>query len=182
MTVALKITESDVFSTLRSFVLEIVPSGVEVIKAQANRVPEPEGTEFVVMTAIRRERLEWNTTTFIDGYPIDPSIRVDTQPTQYTIQLDFHGSSGADYAQEFTTLFFSDYAFDEFGFITTLDIKPLYCSDPKQIPFINGEQQYEDRWIVEVEIQANMQTTVAQQFADQLQVNVISVAATYPIE
>jgi hypothetical protein len=57
-------TQTDVFTALRAFLLAILPTGIEVIKAQVNRVPEPKVDNFVVMTAIRRDRLETN----IDEY------------------------------------------------------------------------------------------------------------------
>jgi hypothetical protein len=57
-------TQSNVFAQLRSFLLSVLPSGVVVVPAQQNRVPEPVGVDFVVMTQIRQERIETN----IDGY------------------------------------------------------------------------------------------------------------------
>lgn len=57
-------SNNDVQTILRSFLLGILPTGVEVIEGQPNRVPEPAVPDFVVMTCIRRPRL----TTSIDNY------------------------------------------------------------------------------------------------------------------
>lgn len=52
--------QSDVLAVLRSFLLEILTSGVEVVKGQDNRVPEPVGVDYVVMTPIHDRRLATN--------------------------------------------------------------------------------------------------------------------------
>lgn len=45
---------------LGKFLKAVLPDGVEVIQAQVNRVPEPAGKEFVVMTPLRQDRLRTN--------------------------------------------------------------------------------------------------------------------------
>jgi hypothetical protein len=60
-------TQSNVFAQLRSFLLSVLPAGVVVVPAQQNRVPEPAGVDFVVMTQIRQERLETNVDGYADG-------------------------------------------------------------------------------------------------------------------
>lgn len=57
-------TQSDVQTALRSFLLDVLPCGVEVISALGNRVPEPRGGSYVVMTPILFRRLATN----YDGY------------------------------------------------------------------------------------------------------------------
>lgn len=103
-----------------------------------------------------------------------------TQPTQITMQLDVHGPASADNAQIISTLFRDDYAvrkFAELGGAAT----PLYADDPKQIPFINGEQAYENRWIINAVLQANQIVAPPQQFAGQVVIDTIDVEATYPL-
>ena len=58
-------------------------------------------------------------------------------------------------------------------------ITPLYTDDPRQMPFTNAEQQWEDRWIVDVHLQVNIELVLSQQFAATLTVGVINVEATY---
>lgn len=62
----LNLTESAGLAILRSFLLGIVAPGTEVVKAQVNRVPEPIGTDFIVMTPLAQERLATNGTTYYD--------------------------------------------------------------------------------------------------------------------
>lgn len=229
MAITLSLTESQTFTALRSFLLAILPAGTEIVRAQGNRVPEPQGSNFVVMTPIMRERIETNVDAYADtaftgsiagatltvttmslgtiavgaqllgnnlaantvvtalgtgtggvgAYTISPSQTVTSQvmaagvqtllqPTKVTVQLDVHGPSSADNTQTITTLFRDQYAIDQFA-TSGFDVTPLYHSEPRQVPFIDAEQQYEDRWTVDVAMQANPIITVPQQFAAQLQ-------------
>jgi len=67
MTVVVSPNEADVQSVLRSFLLSVLPIGVDVIEGQDNRVAEPSAADFVVMTAIRRRRVETNLDAYVDA-------------------------------------------------------------------------------------------------------------------
>lgn len=200
-----------------------------MIQGQDNNVPEPQHVDFVVMTTIRRERIETNVDTHNDCsfmasisgtvmtvassilglisvpnilfgtnvtigttvqsqtsgapggpgvYTIFPSQNVasekmacgtqnDLQPTRITVQLDVHGPNSADNSQTISTLFRDDFA-TLFFFKSGVDVRPLYADDPKQVPFLNAEQQYETRYIVEAVLQANQVIAPPQDYADQL--------------
>jgi hypothetical protein len=108
-----------------------------------------------------------------------------TQGTNVTVQLDFHGSNdtvAGDMAQTVSTLLR-----DPFGvtFFAGLDppmngVVPLHADDPRQVPFINAEQAYEWRWILEAHLQVNQNVQVPQQYADAATVEVEDVTALYP--
>lgn len=233
--------ETNIESALRSFLLSVLPTGVEVVKGQENRVPEPLNTDFVVFTSIRRRRIETNidayadalgsgtiagstmtvdfmqfgsvllggpvfgvgvlvpttVTAFLTGtggvgtYTISPSQNVAEetlafgtfgalQPVEITYQVDVHGPNSANNAQTITTLFRDEYAVDQFAASGFGDIVPLHADDPRQVPFINDAQQYEDRWIVEALLQANQIVTVPQQFASLISVILKEVDTTFP--
>lgn len=240
MTFTVAPTQSNIQVVLRSFLLSILPADIEVIEGQDNRVPEPKAADFVVMTPIRRERLETNIDTFSDArfigsiagdtmtvdevdygaivlgryvfgtgvadgtrvidlgngtggpgtYKVAPAqtvsqrvladgIQAILQPTKVVMQIDIHGSNSADTAQIISTLLRDDYAVRAFAAIDPAVI-PLYADDPRQMPFINAENQYEDRWIVEACLQANATIDMPQQFADTAVVGLINVDASYP--
>jgi hypothetical protein len=178
MPTSISITEDDVFATLRTFLLGIVADGVEVIAGQDNRVPEPLSDDFLVLTQLGQVRLSTNSDTYTDP-GTNPGTRNFKRATKSTIQIDIHGPNSADNAAMIETLYRSEYAVDSFK-ASGLDIRPLYCEDAKQMPFINGENQFEQRWIITAVIQYNPVTAVPQDFADALSVNIISVDATYP--
>lgn len=60
-------TESNVLAALRSFLIAVLPSGVDVVQGQPNRVPEPAGTSYVVMAPPRYERIETNVASYADA-------------------------------------------------------------------------------------------------------------------
>jgi hypothetical protein len=227
--------QSQIFTALRSFLTGVLPANVSVLRGQANRVAEPSGVDFVIMTPIRQQRIETNVdsyadcaftgsiagttltvaqmflgtvqvgnqlfgattaagttiTGFIGGsggagtYTVSPSQTAASQvmasggalflqPSEIVVQLDVHGPNSADNTQTITTLFRDDFGVQQFigsGF----DVAPLYADDPKQIPFINDQSQYEDRWVIEAHLQANCVISTAQQFASSLNVNLIEV-------
>lgn len=103
------------------------------------------------------------------------------QPAQWTVQIDFHGAdtSAADMAQTFSTLFRDAYATSFFS-QRSAAISPILADDPRQMPFINDQQQYEWRWIVEARMQVNQKVLVPQQYADEVEVGLIEIDERFP--
>jgi hypothetical protein len=164
MSASLSFTEADVFETLRGLLLTMVPSGVEIIRAQVNRTPSPKIADYIVMTQILRTRLSTNVDTYNDGFPGGPSVKNALQSTQLDIQIDVHGPASAENTQIISTLFRDDYSTDFFDH-SGIDAQALYASDPRQVPFVNGESQWESRWCMDLSIQVNQVVQVPQDFA-----------------
>jgi len=64
------VTQDSIWSALRTFLAEILPSNVgaaNIIQAQVNRVAQPRDDDFVVMTLLRRGRLATNQDTLLDA-------------------------------------------------------------------------------------------------------------------
>lgn len=235
----ISIPQAAIYTTVRNFLLSVLPAGVEVFQGQTNRVPEPSVQDFVSMIVILQSRLSFNQDEYSDvafigsisgsildvtkilqgqiaigqylsgeniaagteisglgtgtggigAYTVIPAQNVvsetiqagvmeSMQETQFTVQLDIHGPNSADNSQIITTLFRDGYAADMFS-ATGFDIAPLYANDPKQLPFLNGEQQIEQRWVVELVLQANPVVSVPQQFADAVSVPIHSVNSEF---
>lgn len=103
-----------------------------------------------------------------------------TQPTEIAVQLDVHGPASADNAQVISTTFRDEFAVQFFADINP-DIAPLYADDPRQMPFINDQNQYETRWVVTAMLQANQTASgFSQQFAGAADLTIVSVEAEYP--
>lgn len=234
------ILQDDVFTTLRSFLLSVLPSGVEVVQGQINRVPEPQSEDFIVMTPLFLDRLGTNVESDADvafvgaisgatltvsqiltgavyegAYLFGSTIAAGTtitafgtgtggvgtysvsapqtaasqtiqagsigqmQPTEWRIQMDVHGPNGTNNAQVITTLMRSPVAVDFFT-ASGFDMAPLYADDAKQFAFINGEQQYEDRWVINVTLEVNPSVSTPQQFFTEATVTLASVDAQFP--
>lgn len=161
MSLTLSLTDKQTFTALLQFIESIIPtqdSGgnliFDVIRGQNNKVPEPVTNNFVVMTYLHKERLATNTVNYEDLVGSTTSLRHDLTPVKYAVRLDVHGDNAADNTQIIMSMFRSDYAASLFKGVG-YDVTPLWCQDPKQVPFLNGEQQVEQRWILEVYLQCN---------------------------
>jgi hypothetical protein len=167
-TPTLSLTESQALAALRAFLLSALPEGTEVT-VRDNRVPEPIGTDFGVMTPTLRERLSTNVLTYRDRYPDAPGEKDVLQATKLTVQLDVHGPASADSTQIIDTLWRDATACDALA-ASGLDLAPLYASEPRQIPFVNGEQRVETHWSVDLVMQVSQVVTVPQDFAAALEI------------
>jgi hypothetical protein len=238
MSPTLSLTESQTLAALRSFLLGVLPAGIEVIRGQGNRVPEPACPDFVVMTPGLRDRISTNVDSYSDAafvgsiagatmtitevtlgalavgsvllganiaagtyvkalgtgtggigtYTISPSqtvaiqviaagVKLALQPANASVQLDVHGPSSSDNAHIISTLFRDDYGVQAFA-ASGFDVSPLYTSEPHQIPFTNGEQQYEERWVVDCYMQCNPVIVIPQQFASAIDIELKEVDVT----
>lgn len=181
------VTEDAILTALRALLLAILPAGVEVIQGQVNRVAEPSSPDFIVMTPASRTQISTNNefwemtdagsdmqtvgTNSIgsSGTPVPPTVWNAERPTQISVQLDIHGPNGSDNAQTITTLWRSDFAC---AAVETSIFQPLFATDGRQMPFINGENQYENRWTMEVALQANPIVSTPTPFADSIGVTI----------
>lgn len=165
MTATVDLSETDIFTALRTFLVAILPAAVTVLRGQINRVTEPAG-DFVLMTSVARVRLATNQDGGWMGVANAATLTV-LAPVQVTIQCDVHGPNGAENSHLISTLMRDDYGCENFK-ASGVAVSPLYADDPKQLPFINGEGQYEDRWSIDVVLQANPVVSVPQDFANVL--------------
>ncbi len=94
-------------------------------------------------------------------------------PEAVTIQADIHGPTGADNCARIIALFRDQFCTDALA-ASGYDVAPLYLSEPRQLPFENGEQQTEERWTIDLALQVNSITTIPQQFADTLEARAIA--------
>jgi hypothetical protein len=154
------LTESQAFAALRTFLLAVLPAGVECVRGQANRVPMPAG-QFVVITPTRRQQMAQN------AHAYDPTAQTETieRSTRFDVQIDVYGDASPENAQVITTLLRDEYGATA---LRPSGVSPLYCSDPMQMPLIAGEQQYIDRWTMTAALHSNVGVTVPMGFANTL--------------
>jgi hypothetical protein len=174
MPATIDLTEAQTIAALRTVLLGFLPSGIEVVRAEVNRVPEPAEADFCILTPTTRVRLATNFETYIDEPTATPPVGLRTSQvsTEVTIQIDVHGPASADNAQAISTLLRSEYATIAFT-QTGLAVQPLHAEDPRQTPFQNAEQQYEWRWTVDAVLQANPVIGTPQDFADEVEITPI---------
>ncbi len=158
-------TNDALFIALREFILSIV-AGVEVVQGLGNGVAMPEGP-FVCLTASGQRRLATNESTY-DGLTEERSVK---QSTEYSIQVDCYGPESGNHATAITMMLRDAYACD---MLAPHGCQPLYSSDPTQSALVNGEENYEQRWMLTAVLQFNPVITVVQQFADALDVGFVN--------
>ena len=174
MSLPVSLTEDALVDALGAFVQVIVGDLVAVVRGQQNRVPPPKG-RYVYITPILAPALSLPRTSYAD-VPSGGTMTL-TRPTQWTAQIDCYGDSAQDMALAICIALRSAYGCDA---LKTSGAQPLYAGDPRQLPFITGEDQYLERWSVDAVLQFNPSITVPQQFADQLRVDFVEVDTKYP--
>jgi hypothetical protein len=103
--------------------------------------------------------------------------------SRFDVQIDFHSAGYEAFlaAQTVSALFRDPAGVDVFRALDpTGSITPLHADDPASRPFINAEQNYEWRWVVEASVQVNQRLSIPAQYADALAVVVKSVDAPFP--
>jgi hypothetical protein len=164
------ITETQVFTALRAFILTIV--NCEVVRGPSALVPMPVG-DFVALQPGSIIPLSTNVTTLVGA---NNNIR---RPSQFSIQVDCYGVNASDRAVAISTLLRSPYGCDQFT-ASGFDIQPLYAGDAHQMPLVDGESKYTERWTFDCVLQMNPVLTVPQQSATALSATIKDVDRTFP--
>jgi hypothetical protein len=109
----------------------------------------------------------------VSSGPLAAGLKSVEQDSTTTYQIDVHGPNSADNAALITSLFRDQYGVDAFSAAT--GVSPLYADDPRQMAFINAEQQFEDRWIVDATMQVSQIITgIPQRFFTSAVISAIS--------
>jgi hypothetical protein len=103
-------------------------------------------------------------------------INAKLQKTEVTVQVDVHGPASAENAQRISTLMRDGYGVEQFN-LTGYPIAPLHADDPIEIPWSNDQQQIEERWVVQLCLQADISIAIRQQFMQTASARGISVEA-----
>jgi hypothetical protein len=239
MSASVNFGDTQVLTVVRAVLLGLLPPGIEVIRAYGNRVPEPLGPDFCVLSPpLRRDRLSTNRDTDTDqsviggiagetlvvtagaallpGYPLyGPAVVAGSfvtavaadglsytvtppqsapagstiyvgrhamvQPTDLVCQCDVHGPNSSGNASILAITWRDDAACQLIEAAAgPLEMQPLYADDPRLVPFQNAEAQWEDRWVVDLHLQANIAVSLGQQFAASLRVGLFPVDLRLP--
>jgi len=107
------------------------------------------------------------------------------QNMDFQIQLDVHGPLSGDNSFTIATIFRDDRGVQLFDAACAainipVLLAPLYVEDPRQLPFINDQQQYETRYVVVFHIQVNQSLQLPQQFMAEVEVTLYEIDGSYP--
>lgn len=120
-----------------------------------------------------------STTQTVAPQTLSAGGRTLMQSGELMMQLDFHApdTSASDFAQAISTALRDDYGVSFFAALAPPlnGVVPLYADDPKMAPFINAENQYEWRWILECRVQVDQTVAIPQAYADAVTVTLIEI-------
>ena len=123
----------------------------EIIRGNVNRTPMPNGS-FIALTELRTKALNKPIEYYSDF------TAVLNEHNKIDIRVDFYGWDLAETARAIHSSFRTIWTVDKFP----SNIVPLLCSEPKKINIINAEEQYEQRWYMEMSLQYNPDINVPQ--------------------
>lgn len=169
MSVTVSPTQTTIYTALTTFIKGLIDC--ELVQGLGNGVPTPD-TPFIAMTAVAQARLSTNTQT----YDSTGGLRAVMMPTEYSVQIDCYGPASSDWAVIIATMFRDPYGCQILGPL----VQPLYCEDPKMMPLVDGEDNYEQRWMVTAMLQFNPIVNVSQEFMNDIEIVPVSVDATFP--
>lgn len=165
------VTEDMICRAVRAYIKSIA-SALPVVRTPVNRASMPKGA-YVSFTPGLRRPLSTNRATH------DDNSRTVSRPEQMSFQIDCYGLGSAELAETLNVLYRDVYAcdlFDSLGFSGA----PLYAGDIQQASYVNGEDQYENRYTFEIELQINSRVIVPLQSCNILGIDLVSVDATFP--
>lgn len=177
MSVTISITNSQLQTALRAFLLGMLGTGWQVIEGQDNRAPMPLGN-FVVMTSMLVGYIATPEESWVAGRS-NPGIDNAKTSSQWRCQLDFYGTGAQDAATAVSRIIRTGYACDQFT-ASGVDMQPLYAEEPRNLTMINAENQYEPRWSFDFIAQFNPVVSTPLDFAVALTVIPAEVDATFP--
>lgn len=162
-------TEDQLFDAVWGFVAQLFDVSVQpyVFKGFQNMTSTPPGVTYVVISPGTKER----TNQLERSYDANAGLSVNFRNSVYSYQVDCYGPSAPDYADTVSIAWRTLWACDYFaGNNLTptpgapLPVTPLYADEPMQLNVVNGEENYEQRFMVKLFLQANQSVSLPQDF------------------
>ena len=174
-TITIAPTTQQAYAALVPFVMGVTGlPAAQVLRGLQNRAAMPM-PGFVLLQVIGRRRLRTN----IDDVPAGdlPVTQTMEEGVELTVQIDCYGPTSLDWANMLSATLRDEYGVDQ---LAPLGVVPLYADEARVAPLIDEELQYEERWSLDARFQINPVTTVQQQYANALELEVISVEERFP--
>ena len=136
-----------------------------IVQGYCNGSPLPE--DAIVITFITEtdlDQLAYSYETNEDK--ISQTVTVQTA-VKVMMQVDCYGDLGQARARKIATMFKNPYACEKLQSCQPLDYRP-----PKNLSFVNEQQEYEQRWMVEIDMQYNPHYTYQQESTKTITVDI----------
>ena len=133
-----------------------------------NRVPLPKEKNYCIVTVYNLNRLG----TPIEKYDSNAESYYITQHFQANVQIDFYGDAARENASIIVT---TSRTLVGANYLKSYQIQPLYCEDARRMVNVTGERQYEDRYMVDFNIEFDGVVSVQQDGFNEAKINLIKV-------
>ena len=168
MTYTPSITASQVFTGLKAWLMDALGLGsASVVQELQNRAAAP-AAGFVNMLRKAQRRLGTNTV----AYSGPGETITTTRPTDFPIQVDTYGAAAGDWADVIATMWASPLAI---AFLASYGLVPLWADDPVELSIVNGEAQYEQRWVTVLHMQLNPAMAAPMTFLTAPQITILDI-------
>ena len=158
MATTLNITENDIYKEVRSYLLGLfsLPNN-NVIRGYSNNVPLP-AAPFVVMNILTST----DNSTVVRDYDPDNGLAESGVNTTVSMQIDFYGDAAESMCRTFVNLWRDFYACERL-----VKCQPLFCDDPRYMPFTDESSNFETRWMTVARLNYNPVVIYEQDFSSQ---------------
>lgn len=171
MSLTVSPTQLDIYTAVQAFIMGILPLDLaHVIQLDDNRDAMPLGP-FVGMRLVVDRRLRTN----VNSWDANENQTYE-MGMQAEMQLDVYGPLAGDWSVIVSTLWRDDYA----CLALAPNCQPLHADEGTRAPLVNGEEQYELRYIVRAQLQYNPVVSTVVQSATVAEITPINVDVTYP--
>jgi hypothetical protein len=174
-----------VYAALVPFIATVTGlPAANIVLGIPNRAAMP-SPGFISIQALHRHRLRTNIHGPVAvGAPGQPGTLNIEEGVELTLQIDCYSEPVADAAaqtaEDWATMLSATLR-DEYGCDQLAPtVTPLFADDAQMIPLVAGEEQYEERWALEARFQYDPVTTIPQESAAALKLELIDVPNLTP--
>jgi hypothetical protein len=165
MTATLTPTEDQTFDAVWAVVSSLFDPTLQqyVFKGFQNMTATPAGVSYVVIQSgvVVRQNQGARSYDPVNG------LQLVERGTTYSYQVDCYGPAGPDYANIIAIAWRSPWACDAMG-AQAVDGpplgQPLYADEPQQLNIVNGENMYEQRFMLKLYVDVNQVVALPQDF------------------
>lgn len=176
MTAVLTPTEDQVFGQVWDLIASYFDASVQAVifKGFQNLTATPKGSYIVISPGVNAQQNQLER-----GYDPVAGTQILTRRTTYSYQVDCYGPQGPDWSNTIAIAWPSLWSIDN-GDAPPL-ITPLYADAPQQLNIVNGELQYEQRFMLRLFGQVNHRVALPQDFFIDAPITELVVADNLPV-
>ncbi|MEY0837376.1 hypothetical protein AB7238_14205 [Providencia alcalifaciens] len=162
MAATISVTERDIFSELRPYLIELFECPVVV--GYQNNVALPK--DCIVMFKLFTKNLD-QTSNYWDAETSEITAQTSIEGT---FQLDFYGTEADSRADTVSILWRSPYTTARMK-----KIQPLYSGEPRKNILVNESNQYENRVMLDIKLQYNPETSYQVDSVDSISIETTNI-------